>query len=165
MLIAYKAFEMPVIYIETFIDAPIEKCFDLARSIDLHMESTKHTGETAIAGKTSGIIELNETVTWRAKHFGIWQTLTSKITEMERPQYFVDEMAQGAFKAFRHEHRFESVADRTKMIDIFDYTSPLGLLGKLADRLFLKSYMRRLLIKRNEVIKRHAEGDLLKIRN
>lgn len=158
MLIAYKAFEMPVIYLETFIDAPIEKCFDLARSIDLHMESTKHTGETAIAGKTSGIIELNETVTWRAKHFGIWQTLTSKIIEMERPQYFVDEMVQGAFKAFRHEHRFESVADRTKMIDIFDYTSPLGLLGKLADRLFLKSYMRRLLIKRNEVIKRHAEG-------
>lgn len=69
MLIAYKAFEMPVIYLEPFIDAPIEKCFDLARSIDLHMESTKHTGETAIAGKTSGIIELNETVTWRAKHF------------------------------------------------------------------------------------------------
>jgi ligand-binding SRPBCC domain-containing protein len=158
LLIAYKAFEMPVIYLEPFIDAPIEKCFDLARSIDLHMESTKHTGETAIAGKTSGIIELNETVTWRAKHFGIWQTLTSKIIEMERPQYFVDEMVQGAFKAFRHEHRFESVADRTIMIDIFDYTSPLGLLGKSADRLFLKSYMRHLLIKRNEVIKRHAEG-------
>jgi len=149
---------MPIIYLETFIAAPIEKCFDLARSIDLHMESTKHTGETAIAGKTSGLIELNETVTWRAKHLGIWQTLTSKVTEMERPKYFADEMVQGAFNAFHHEHRFESVADRTKMIDIFDYTSPLGLLGKLADRLFLKSYMKRLLVKRNEVIKRYAES-------
>lgn len=149
---------MPVIYLETLIDAPVEKCFDLARSIDLHMESTKHTGETAIAGKTSGLIELNETVTWRAKHLGIWQTLASKITEMERPQYFVDEMVQGAFNAFRHEHRFEPVGNRTKMIDIFDYESPLGLLGKLADWLFLKRYMKRLLVKRNDVIRRHAEA-------
>lgn len=149
---------MPVIYLETLIDAPVEKCFDLARSIDLHMESTKHTGETAIAGKTSGLIELNETVTLRAKHFGISQTLTSKITEMERPQYFVDEMVQGAFNAFRHEHRFEAIGSGTKMIDTFDYQSPVGLLGKLADSLFLKRYMKRLLAKRNDVIKRHAEA-------
>lgn len=149
---------MPVIYLETFIDAPIEKCFDLARSIDLHMESTKHTGETAIAGKTRGLIELNETVSWRAKHLGIWQTLASKITEMEQPKYFVDEMVHGPFQAFRHEHRFEAIGNRTKMIDIFDYESPLGLLGKLADWLFLKRYMKRLLAKRNDVIKRHAEA-------
>ena len=93
---------MPRIEITTHIHAPIEVCFDAARSIDLHMESTKHTGEQAIAGRTSGLIELGETVTWRAKNFCIWQTLTSKITEMDRPNYFVDEMVDGAFHSFRH---------------------------------------------------------------
>ena len=81
---------MPTIELTTRINAPIEKVFDLARSIDLHMESTKHTGEQAIAGLVSGLIELGETVTWRAKHFGVWQILTSKITEFEQPYSFVD---------------------------------------------------------------------------
>ena len=97
---------MPKIELITVIDAPVEKVFDFSRSIDLHMESTRQTGEYAIAGKTSGLIESGETVTWRAKHFGIWQTLTSKITEFDRPNYFVDEMVEGAFKSFRHEHYF-----------------------------------------------------------
>jgi hypothetical protein len=62
---------MPKIELFTEINAPIEKVLDLARSIDLHMESTKKTGEMAIAGKTSGLIGFGETVTWRALHFGI----------------------------------------------------------------------------------------------
>ena len=98
---------MPSIILETPINAPIERCFDLSRSIDLHTDSMQHTGEKAIAGRTSGLIELGESVTWEAKHFGIRQTLTSKITEFDRPNYFVDEQVSGAFKSFRHEHHFE----------------------------------------------------------
>ncbi len=97
---------MPSIIIETLINAPIERCFDLSRSIDLHTDSMKHTGEKAIAGRISGLIELGETVTWEAKHLGIRQTLTSKITEFDNPNYFVDEQVSGAFKSIRHEHRF-----------------------------------------------------------
>src|ERR1700759_359494 len=95
-----------VIELSTMIDAPIQVCFDLSRSIDLHIESTKQTGEKAIAGRTSGLIEMGESVTWRAKHFGVWQNLTSKITEFKSPDYFTDEMVSGAFKSFRHEHLF-----------------------------------------------------------
>lgn len=76
---------MSVIQLTTIIKAPIERCFDLSRSIDLHMESTSGTGERAIAGRTSGLIEHNELVTWRAKHLGVWQQLSSKITEYEYP--------------------------------------------------------------------------------
>ena len=142
----------------TIINAPVERCFDLSRSIDLHMESTRQTGEKAIAGRTSGLIELGEKVTWRAKHFGIWQTLTSKITEFHRPNCFVDEMVSGAFKSFRHEHLFKQQEGQTLMTDTFSFESPLGLLGWLANVLFLKSYMKRLLLKRNEVIKQTAES-------
>jgi len=148
---------MPAIHLQTLIKADIEICFDLSRSIDLHIESTKHTGETAIAGRTSGLIELGETVTWRAKHFGIWQTLTSKITDMQSPVLFVDEMQRGAFKSFKHEHHFAEQDGATLMTDVFTFESPLGLLGVIADKLFLTGYLTDLLLKRNEVIKLHAE--------
>lgn len=146
-----------VIELSTIINAPVKVCFDLSRSIDLHMESTKHTGEKAIAGRTSGLIERGEMVTWRAKHFGVWQNLTSKITEFKSPDYFTDEMVSGAFKSFRHEHHFSETGGYTLMKDIFVFESPLGILGWLANRLILKKYMTSLLKKRNHVIKQTAE--------
>jgi len=148
---------MPTIELITIINAPIEKCFDLARSIDLHMESTKQTGEQAIGGRTSGLIELGETVTWRAKHFGIWQTLTSKITGFDRPNFFADEMVKGTFKSFRHEHYFLSRHEQTLIKDIFLFESPVGILGSLFNWLVLKRYMTRLLLRRNKIIKATAE--------
>jgi ligand-binding SRPBCC domain-containing protein len=150
---------MPTIKLETVIQAPQNIVFDLSRSIDLHKISTKHTHEEAIAGVTAGLIGLNQSVTWRAKHFGIYQTLTSKITAFDMPDYFVDEMEQGIFKRFKHEHIFKTLDAKTHMLDIFDYEAPLGLLGKIADTLFLKQYMKRLLEKRNETIKAFAESE------
>ena len=150
---------MPVIQLTLAVKAPAERCFDLSRSIDLHVISTRHTGEQAIAGTTTGLIGPGETVSWRAKHLGVWQTLTTKITAYSRPYYFVDEQLKGAFKAFRHEHRFESQGPMTIIADTFAYQSPLGPLGKLADRLFLKRYMTNLLEERNRVIKEYAESE------
>jgi ligand-binding SRPBCC domain-containing protein len=155
---------MPVITLHTQIYAPISQCFDLSRSIDLHTLSTAQTGEKAVAGRTSGLIGLHETVTWRARHFGVWQTLTSQITEYHAPDYFCDEMVQGAFKRFRHEHRFRKTGEggntRTLMTDHFDFEAPLGWLGHLANRLFLTAYMIDLLQERNRVIKEFAETEL-----
>jgi ligand-binding SRPBCC domain-containing protein len=149
---------MPIITLETYINADKQTVFDLARSIDLHQISTKHTNEKAIAGRLSGLIELNETVTWQARHFGITQKLTSKITQFESPDFFVDEMLSGAFKSIKHEHRFLEQESGTLMIDIFDYVSPLGILGRITDRMFLCSYLKELLINRNSVIKEYAEN-------
>ncbi|GAA4295458.1 SRPBCC family protein [Nibribacter koreensis] len=149
---------MPVIHLETCIAGPPALCFDLSRSIDLHTISTEHTGEKAIAGVTTGLIGLGQTVTWRAKHFGVWQTLTSKITAFEPPFYFEDEMVQGAFKSFRHEHHFVPQQENTLMRDVFHFTSPLGILGELANRLVLTNYMTDLLKERNRVIKEYAES-------
>ncbi|QKE72897.1 SRPBCC family protein [Arthrobacter citreus] len=148
---------MPIIKVSMLINAPIELCFNLARNIDIHMESTSHTNEKAVKGRISGLIELGESVTWEATHFGIRQQLTSIITEFDPPNSFVDEMVSGAFKRFRHEHVFELKYGGTLMTDVFEYTSPMGALGKLADILFLKSYMERLLWKRNTFIKNYAE--------
>ncbi len=149
---------MPLIEQIYRIKADIDIVFDLARSIDLHQISTAHTKEKAIAGKTSGLLELHEQVTWRAKHFGIYQNLTSEMRELKKPNYFVDEMVAGAFQSFRHEHWFESSQGVTVMTDRFDYRAPLGILGKCADYVFLKKYMETFLNQRNLVVKEFAES-------
>tara|TARA_Y100000782_G_C10186754_1_gene267087 strand:+ start:2915 stop:3406 length:492 start_codon:yes stop_codon:yes gene_type:complete len=152
---------VPLIQLQITIDAPIDVVFDLSRSIDFHQITTAQTNEKAIAGKTSGFIEFNETVTWKARHFGIYQTLTSKITAFDRPYFFVDEQVKGAFKSFRHEHRFEVVDGKTQMTDLFEYHSPMGIIGQLADLLFLKTYMLNFLVKRQKMTKAYAEsGDV-----
>jgi ligand-binding SRPBCC domain-containing protein len=150
---------LAVITIITEIRAPVERVFDLSRSVDLHMRSAGATGETATDGITSGLLELGQEVTLRGKHFGIWQNLTSRITMFSRPRHFRDSMVRGAFRRLDHDHFFEAQGDLTIMKDVFDFTSPFGILGRLADALFLESYMRRFIVERNNVIKKSAEGD------
>lgn len=148
---------MPTIEIETEINSTIDICFDLSRSIDLHKISTAKTNEEAIAGKISGLIGLNETVTWQATHFGVLQKLTSKITAFGSPNFFIDEMVKGAFKSFRHEHIFEEIDGKVIMKDIFEFHSPLGIIGQLFNKLILTNYLKELLLERNKVIKDFAE--------
>lgn len=150
---------MPTIILKTLINAQIERCFDLSRSIDLHVQSMKASGEKAIAGKTNGLIKLHESVTWRAKHFGLYFEMTNKITAMDYPNSFTDEMMRGPFKKLHHQHLFKTIGTQTDMTYIFEFKAPLGILGWLAEKLFLTRYMKLLLVERNEVIKREAEGD------
>lgn len=147
------------IQLETFIRAPVERCFDLSRSIDLHRVSFAHTREKAVGGRMSGLISAGETVTWEAVHFGVRQNLTVRITEMSAPVYFCDEMTKGAFRRMRHEHFFERRAGETLMSDKFSYDVPFSIFGKLFDSILLRRYMERLLRTRNETIKRVAETD------
>lgn len=148
---------LPVINLETWMKAPIDCCFDLSRDIDLHMRSTTHTREVAVAGVTKGSIGLHEEVTWEATHFGIRQRLTTRITAYHRPFHFRDSQVRGAFRRFDHDHFFSEVDGGTLMRDVFDYDSPFGILGVLANQLYLKRYMTTLLRRRNRLIKKVAE--------
>lgn len=150
---------MPTIKLTTDFDAPIERVFDLARSIDAHVASASSSGERAVAGRTCGLIGMSETVTWQAKHFGIKQTLTVEISEFDRPTYFEDRMVKGAFASMCHTHRFETIGSMTRMHDSFTFRAPLGPLGRIAERLLLTRYMKRFLIERNQVLKQTAESD------
>jgi ligand-binding SRPBCC domain-containing protein len=150
---------MPTIHLTTFIAAPAERVFDLARSIDLHRKSMAHTREEAVAGTTSGLIKLDETVTWKAKHLGKTRILKSKITAMNAPLSFTDEMVDGDFKSIRHEHHFKRIDNGTLLIDLFHFESPYGGLGRLFNQLFLISYLKKLLEMRNQSIKEYAESE------
>jgi ligand-binding SRPBCC domain-containing protein len=150
---------MPIIELRTEIKSTLNICFDLSRSIDLHKISTAKTKEEAIAGTISGLINLNETVTWQAVHFGIKQKLTSKITAFDKPNFFRDEQVKGIFKSFYHDHKFEQIEDKVIMIDIFEYQSTLGIFGRIFNSLILTNYLRQLLIDRNNTIKEFAESE------
>ena len=93
------------------------------------------TNEKAIGGRTSG-----------------------RITELIWPLHFTDEMIKRPFKCLRHQHIFEEIPQGTIMTDLFDFQSPLGILGKLTDKIILEGYMRKLLVKRNETIRIAAES-------
>ena len=146
----------------TYIDAPIERCFDLSRSVEVHLVANIHSGEQALAigGILSGLPELSQQVTWRAKHFGVWQNLTSKYTAMQPPTYFQATMIDGTFRSMQADHYFRTLpSGATEMKDLFRVAAPLPLLGPLAELLFLRRYMLALLRERNAVIKQIAESN------
>ena len=149
---------MPLIELSTAIRAPIETVFDLARSIDAHIASAGHTQERAVAGRNSGLIAAGETVIWEARHFGVKQRLTVEITEMDFPHSFEDVMVKGAFASMRHRHEFEEADGVTVMRDRFEFSAPLGILGWIAEKLFLTAYMTRFLTIRNAHLKAAAEA-------
>jgi ligand-binding SRPBCC domain-containing protein len=150
---------VPVIDITTQITAPIQRVFDLSRSVDLHAASTAQTEERPVAGVTSGLMSLGQEVTWRARHFGIWQRLTSRITAFDPPVHFRDSLVRGAFRRFDHDHFFSQQGEITVMRDVFDFQSPLGILGRIVDCLVLTRYLRYFLTVRNAMIKQAAETD------
>lgn len=148
---------MTTIQLVTQINASKQITFDTARDIDLHQKSAATSNEKAIAGITSGLINYNETVTWRGKHFGFYLTHKSRITKMELYDYFLDEMEEGKFKSFRHQHFFEEKNGITIMKDHLEYETPFGIFGKLFDALFLKKHLNNFLLARNKILKETAE--------
>lgn len=155
---------MPRITLETRINVPVAACFDLARDIDAHAETTRFTGERAVAGVMHDKMGAGGTVTFEARHLGVRQRLSSRMTLFDPPYAFADEMTQGAFRSLTHVHEFRAVTGGTVMRDTLTWVSPLGMLGHVADRLFLVRYMRHFLARRNRNLKEIAEarkGDCL----
>ena len=151
---------MVTIELSTTIAAPRERCFDLARSVELHVHTTASTRERAVAGRTSGLLGAGDEITWRARHLGVTQSLTGRITGYERPRWFQDTMLRGAFASLRHDHYFEETdaGAGTIMRDVLTFAAPLGPLGRIAERLVLRAYMRRFLEARNASLKAVAES-------
>ncbi|MFB6162734.1 MAG: hypothetical protein ABEJ86_04760 [Halococcoides sp.] len=148
---------MPTVALDTTIDAPIDRVFDLARTVEIHTETMGHS-ETAVAGTTTGQLALGDIVTWRATHIGVVLHLTVKISAMDRPEYFRDCQVGGPFAELVHEHDFERLGpERTRMTDRFRFASPYGVLGGLVDSIVLKRYMRRLIAVRNRTLASIAE--------
>lgn len=150
---------MPTIHLTTFIAAPVQVVFDLSRHIGVHKESMADFKEEAVAGTRFGLIEKEETVTWRARHLFKTRLMRSKITEMKKYEMFVDEQLQGDFKMMKHEHHFKPCDNGTILIDLFYFESPYGILGQWFNSLYLTNYLKKMLELKNKTIKEFAEGN------
>ena len=150
---------MHTIHLTTFVAAPVARVFDLARSVDMHKQSmTKHK-EEAVAGIRFGLIEKNESVTWKAKHLFKTRFFRSEITDMKKPDMFVDQQVKGDFKMLKHEHHFKPCENGTIMIDLVEFEVPYGSFGKLFSKLYLTGYVKNLIEQRNKSIKEFAESE------
>jgi len=137
--------------VTTPVAAPAQLVFDLSLDVGVHTASMAHSGERIIGGVTSGRMRLNDTVTWRARHFGVPWRMTSRISALDAPRYFVDEQVRGPFRRWRHEHHFEPDGrGGTVMRDVVEFVAPIG-------HFVLDRYMPRLIHERNEHIRRVAE--------
>jgi ligand-binding SRPBCC domain-containing protein len=150
---------MPIVIVETRIAAPLERCFDLARDVDAHARTSDFTRERIVGGRTSGLLQLGDTVTFEAVHLGIRQRLTARIVELDPPRRFVDEMVAGPFAELRHVHEFRAESGEVVMTDTLQWRSPLGMLGRLADVLFLERHLRAYLTRKQANLKAHAEAE------
>ena len=150
---------MARIEIITEIAAPIERCFDLARSIDAHLASTAGIRERAVAGTTTGLIGLDEQITWNSHHYGFAVMHTSRITKYERPSHFQDVMVKGIFRKFEHDHWFAESNGMTTMRDVIEVWAPYFAIACIVGPLITRSYLRRLIVQRNAYLKRIAESD------
>jgi ligand-binding SRPBCC domain-containing protein len=154
-----QTFLMPTIHLTTFVAAPVERVFDLSRNISLHKISMQKSGEEAIAGITSGLIKMGETVTWKAKHFFKTRFFTSKITEMIPYEKFTDKMIKGDFLFYEHEHFFKPTENGTIIIDVINFETPYGYLGKQLNKFYLVKYLEKMIVEKNKAIKQYAEGE------
>jgi ligand-binding SRPBCC domain-containing protein len=145
--------------LQTRIDAPIERCFDLARSIDFHLTSARSTQEQVIGGVLNGLIGKDEEVKWKAKHFGRWFVMRVRITGFKRPVHFQDKMIDGPFHSFTHDHNFETQGSTTVMTDHIIFRSPTPLVGGLLDRWILGKHLQGFVLDRNRQLKVAAESN------
>ena len=149
---------MPTIHLTHFIAAPTEVVFDLFRHIGLHKESMAPFREDAVAGTRFGLLEKDETVTWKARHFFRERILRIKMTEMKKHEMFTDEQLQGDFRMMKHEHYFKPCDNGTIVIDLLHYESPYGILGRWFNSLYLTRYLKKLLEQRIRTIREYAES-------
>lgn len=150
---------MYTLRITTRIAAPPERCFDLARSVEAHVQSAAGTGERVVGGRTTGLMELGDEVEWEGRHLGVRQRLASRVTAMHRPMYFQDRMVRGAFRSFEHDHHFDPAAGgATVMVDVVRFAAPLGPIGWVVERVILAAYLRRFLSRRAAALKAMAEA-------
>ncbi len=151
--------KMPVIHLTTFIAAPPQRVFDLSRSVELHKYSMSKYREEAVAGTRFGLLEKDDTVTWKAKHLMKERVMRVRISSLNKYESFTDEQVEGSFASMKHDHFFKPIENGTILIDKFEYKVPYGGFGNFINNLFLQRYIKKLLTHRNQVIKEFAEGE------
>lgn len=149
---------MPTVRLTTRIDAPVERCFDLYRSVSLHVDSYKHAHERAVGAITSGLVGPGDVAAFRMRAFGFPYRMSVVVAEYDPPHHFRDSQTEGFFLRADHDHHFAVDGGATLVTDVFDYTPRFASFGRLLDRLMVARYVRWTISQKNSNVKRVAES-------
>jgi ligand-binding SRPBCC domain-containing protein len=150
---------MEMIRFATWINAPVERCYKLSLSIDLHVVLAQANGEVVASTVKTGLLGLDQGMTLHGKRFGMEFRHTSVVNACRPPMYFREVMVDGLFERFEHDHHFALMNDGTRMRDEVRFAVPLGPLGFVAERVVLRRHLIRLLKQRNMLLKAVAESE------
>jgi ligand-binding SRPBCC domain-containing protein len=147
---------------ETHIDAPTERVFDLARSVDLQREASTLAARP-VAGAVSDLSAPGESTRWRVSVFGKRFELTTKVTAYSRPNHFRRTMTDGPLESLVHDYFFafedaDDPEEGTVLRDVFTFRSPFGVAGAAVDPI-VERWADAYLEERDARIKRVAESD------
>ena len=147
------------IHLTTFIEAPMQRVYDLARHISVLKGSLTGTPVQVTSGGGAYLFQRGDTLTFQSRNLGRTRTITARITEMDGKTLFTEEQVKGDLKSYRHSHHFKPTENGTIMIDMIECEGPRDFLGSLAGGHALKSYLEKLTGKRIANIRQYAESD------
>jgi ligand-binding SRPBCC domain-containing protein len=76
--------------------------------------------------------------------FGIPIYWMTEITHVEDRKHFIDEQRFGPYQLWHHQHHFKEINGGVEMTDIVHYRNPLGILGNLANSLFVQKQLQQI---------------------
>ena len=150
---------MHTIHLTTFVAQSASVVFDLCRHVGLHRDAMSGYHQEAVAGTRFGLLEQQETITWRARHFFRDRLMRFRVLEMVKPDRLVQEQIMGPFLSFRHERHVKPCENGCILIDLVHYEWRHGQLGRIADRIYLRHYVENLLNIHIDAIRKAAEGN------
>lgn len=147
------------IHITTFVQAPVQRVYDLARNISVLKSSLRDTPAEVNSGAGGHLFSPGDTLTFQSRNLGKTRTVTARITEMDGKSLFTEEQVKGDLKSFRHAHHFKETENGTIMIDLIECEGPRDFIGSLAGERALRRFIERIAGKRIAQIRQYAESE------
>jgi ligand-binding SRPBCC domain-containing protein len=150
---------MSKIHLTTFIKAPADRVFDLSRNITIFRKALQSRKEKISSGAAGNLVSSGETITLHARHLGKTRMMTARVMEIKKPLTFIEEQVKGDLKSYRHERHFKEIDNGTIMIDLLEFEGPRDMLGNFFSQFYLKKYLQKIILERNELIRQFAETE------
>lgn len=142
------------LYAKQLIPAPLDAVWDFISSpVNLKLIAPPQMGFEIVTQSLPDRMMAGMIIEYRVKPMaGIPTTWVTEITQVRDKEYFIDVQQVGPFAFWHHQHILEQQENGVLMTDIISYKPPLGLLGSLANLLFVRRQLESIFTHRKRAI-------------
>jgi ligand-binding SRPBCC domain-containing protein len=116
-----------------------------SRPENLEKITPSHLGFKILSRGHSPQMYAGQIITYHVKPvLGIKLFWMTEITQVNNNIFFIDEQRIGPYKIWHHEHHFKQVDGGVEMTDVITFKSPWGILGNIADALFVRNKVKEI---------------------